>query len=382
MFICTLSIINGCSAGDNKQDSIVVKKEILKPDSIITIQLSAVGDLMCHSTMYNYARVSTDSFNFIPCYQYIAPYLQSADFLIGNLETTFGGAQIPYSGYPRFNTPDDYLKGITYSGFDFLVTANNHSNDTDEKGILRTISQLDKNNISHTGTFVSQKDRDSIRIQNINGIKIGILSYTYSTNGIDITPGKPWLVNYIDSALIKKDITLARASGAELVLVFFHFGNEYERMPSEYQKNYVQWCKENGADIILGSHPHVLQPAQFFKTQNATLDTGFIAWSMGNFFSNQKDNFTDEGIIFNLYFQKNINTGKIKLLNANYIPTWVYRGVNSEKKLHVIFPVMEFEVFKTEPFITSNELQEMKQAQENTKKIISEMDSTIFQLKQ
>jgi poly-gamma-glutamate synthesis protein (capsule biosynthesis protein) len=365
-----------CAA--NEQNTSQVRDTLQETaDSIIKIQVSAVGDLMCHNTQSLLAKVSSDSFNYKPCFEYVRPYLLKPDLLLGNLETTFAGKTLPYSGYPKFNTPDDYAEALQYAGFDFLVTANNHSNDTGEKGILRTIEVLDHYAIHHTGTYTSQNDRDSIRLQNVNGITIAILAYTYSTNGYALTAGKPWLANYCDSSLIQNDIKSAKKSGANLVLVFYHFGDEYQRTPSAYQKNFVNWAIDNGADIILGSHPHVLQPAAYFKTKNGTLDSGFVAYSMGNFISNQRDNYTDEGIIINMYIEKNKRTGKTVITSVDYVPTWVYKGTNPAKKLHVVLPVLQYEKFDTLPFIGEVELKEMKLARQHTRDIMQKMASNI-----
>lgn len=373
--LCLTALLVACMA--KNQDAQDITPPEKKPDSIIHVQISSVGDLMCHNTQSGYARISPDSFDFNPSFEFIKKYLQQADLMLGNLETTLGGRSIPYSGYPRFNSPDAYAVAVANAGFDFLATANNHSNDTDEKGILRTIRILDSLGLGHTGTYTSQADRDSIRICNVNGIHIAILAYTFSTNGIDITPGKNWLVNYCDSALIKNDISAARSEGAELVITFFHFGEEYQRSPSAYQESFANWAISCGSDIILGSHPHVIEPATFFRTQKATLDSGFLAYSMGNFISNQKDNYTDEGIILNMFLSKNLNTGKIKLDSVTYVPTWVYRGINSERKMHIVFPVLNYEQYSNLPFISNVEMQEMKFAQAHTATIMSKMTDKI-----
>lgn len=369
--------IIACASKNKDGAEIQTIHQTANPDSILQIQISSVGDLMCHNTQSMFAKVSADSFNYFPCFEYILPYLQTPDLMLGNLETTMAGKSVPYSGYPKFNTPDSYASALKHAGFDFLVTANNHCNDSGEKGILRTIEVLQKLQIHQTGTFTSAQDRDSIRIQDVQGIRVAVVSYTYGTNGYELTGGKPWLANLCDSILIQKDIQAARKAGAEIVIVFYHFGEEYQRTPSDYQNNFVNWAIDNGADIILGSHTHVLQPATFFKTKQATLDSGFIAYSMGNFISNQQDNYTDEGIIFNMHLEKNTNTGKITLTKVDYVPTWVYKGKNPLKKLHIVFPVMQYSVYDSLNFIGNPELQEMKLAQEHTLKLLSEMSGTI-----
>ncbi len=362
---------------DTKDNYITGNKDSVNVDSIIHIEISAVGDLMCHSTQYNYARIDGDSFNFFPSFEKVLPYLQQSDLMMGNLETTLAGTSIPYSGYPQFNSPDAYAEALKKAGFDFIFTSNNHSNDTGEKGILRTIEQLDKYNLHHAGTYRSREDRDSIRILNIKGLNICLLSYTFSTNGLNLPADKNYLVNYCDSSLIKKDILTAREKECDLVLVYFHFGDEYERSPNLYQKNYVDWTIRCGADIILGSHPHVIQPVNFYKTQNATLDTGFVAYSLGNFLSNQKDEFTDEGIILKIHLAYTLSDKKIWIEKVEYIPTWVYRGTNAEKKLHIIFPALNFSLSTGDNYIGEHEFEEIKAARNNTADVMQKFTSKV-----
>ena len=309
-----------------------------KKDSIGSITISAVGDLMCHITQYTYAKTDDGKYDFNPSFAEVKNFLSEADFAIGNLETTTAGAALGYSGYPNFNSPDEYAEALKNAGFDLLVTSNNHSMDMGEKGLLRTIEVIKKNNLSYTGTYISQRDRDSLRVYSLKGIKLALLNYTYGTNGILPSAGKEWMLNIIDTALIEKDILLARRKGAEIVLVFFHYGSEYATEPSEAQKFIVNKTIHCGADIILGAHTHVLQPMEFFKTKKAKLDKGFIAWSLGNFISNQKDRYCDAGAILSISLTKNFTKDSIWISEASYIPTWVYRGTNPVKKKHIIFP--------------------------------------------
>lgn len=339
-------------------------------DSIAHFTISAVGDLMCHSTQYKYVLQNDGTYDFAPCFEFISPYLQSADLTIGNVETTFGGKSIPYSGFPLFNSPDDYAKGLQQAGFDFVTTGNNHSNDTYTNGIYRTIDVLDSMGLKHTGTFKTEKERNTIELIQVANTSIAILNYSYSTNGIDLPVDKPYLVNIIDSALIVNDIRAAKNLDAELIIIYYHFGEEYQRSPSPYQEKYAAIAINAGADIILGSHPHVLQPADFFATQGGNIDTGFIIYSMGNFISNQRDPHTYEGIIVNLHFDKNMSNGKIRLAAADYIPTWVYRGTNAEKKLHVVFPALDTAGLPAD-YLHSSDKQEIINAGINTAKLMT-----------
>ena len=315
------------------------KRAITLGDSSVTISISIVGDLMCHSPQFQYAQVSKDSFDFSPVYRNVKKYLSSSDFTFGNLETvTAGKEKGGYTGYPFFNTPSSYITALKEVGFDLLVTANNHSLDRSEKGVLKTIDEIQSRNINYVGTYSSQRDRDSIRIFMIKGIRIAFLAYSYGTNGNPIPKGKHYLINLIDYELIEKDISSAKLNGAELVLVHFHFGEEYKREPVQFQKDVVNKTIELGADIIIGGHPHVLQPVNFYKTKNEKLDSGFVAYSMGNFFSNQQARYKDAGMILTINITKDLINNKFEISEVNYLPTWVFKGNTSNGKEYVIMP--------------------------------------------
>ena len=342
----------------------------INPDSSVTITISIVGDLMCHSPQFEYARVSKDSFDFAPVFRQVKNYLSSSDFTFGNLETVTAGKEDGrYSGYPFFNSPDSYISALKNVGFDLFVTANNHALDRGEKGILRTIDEIKLRELGYVGTFNSQRDRDSIRIFDIKGIKIAFLAYSYGTNGNPIPKGKSYLINLIDSTLINKDIQTARFNGAELVLVHFHFGEEYKREPVQFQKDVVNKTIESGADIIIGGHPHVLQPVNFYKTKNAKLDSGFVAYSMGNFFSNQRKRYTDGGMILTISIKKDLIKNTFELSEVNYLPTWVFKGSTTNGKEYVIIPSTN--VADTTIILSKSESEQMNQAFNDTRYIIN-----------
>lgn len=339
-------------------------------DSSVTITISVVGDLMCHSPQFEYAKVGKDSFDFTTVYRKVQKYLSSSDFTFGNLETVTAGKENGgYTGYPFFNTPASYITVLRDFGFDLLVTANNHSLDRSEKGILKTIDEINSRNLKYVGTYKSQRDRDSIRIFNIKGIKIAILAYSYGTNGNPIPKGKSYLINLIDYDLIQKDISKARSNGAELVLVHFHFGEEYKREPVQFQKEVVNKTIELGADIIIGGHPHVLQPVNFYKTKNVKLDSGFVAYSMGNFFSNQQKRYTDAGMILTIKIKKDFTKNNIEITEVNYIPTWVFKGSTSNGKEYVIMPSTN--IPDTTINLSKSETEKMNQAFNDTRYIIT-----------
>ena len=345
-------------------------------DSVLTATLCFVGDLMCHSTQFNYARVDADSFDFTGVYREVRKYLAAADLTIGNLETVIAGKNKGYSGYPYFNAPDDFVYSLKDAGFDLLVTANNHALDQGWEGVERTIDVINEYKIHRTGTFISQEDRDSIRIFDINSIKIAVLAYSENTNGLPIPKGKDFVINLIDEEVIKRDITKAREKGVDIVLVHLHYGPEYNREPSDYQKQIVQKIIELGADIIIGGHPHVVQPVDFFITNNTNLDSGFVAYSMGNFISNQRWRYSDAGVILNIQISKNILTDSIYISEVNYLPTWVFKGETENGREYVILPSGLSED-STYANLTKQDQKLMKEAFSDTKEIVTKYKSDI-----
>lgn len=340
-------------------------------DSIVTVSISVTGDIMCHSVQYNYARVSADSFNFDSEFSEIKPYLDQADFCFGNLETVTAGKKAGYSGYPLFNSPDAFIKALKAAGFDLLSTANNHAVDRGETGIRRTIEQLKLNHLGYNGTFVSERDRDSIRIFDIKGIKIAFLAYTYGTNGNPVPGGKDYLINLIDTIKIRNDIRSAREKGIDIVLVHYHFGEEYQRLPDSYQKEIVGRTIYYGADIIIGGHTHVLQPISFFKTNKAELDSGFVVYSMGNFISNQRWRYSDGGAILSFSLTKNVKTGYVHLKEVDYLPVWVYKGDTREGRQYIIIPSESAFSDSLYPFLTASDRKLAAQSFHDTKEILT-----------
>ena len=346
-----------------------------KIDTLLTAEINFVGDLMCHSTQFNYAHVKDDSFDFNGTFSEIKKYLRDADFTIGNFETVLAGKKKFYSGYPFFNAPDDFLLAIKEAGFDFLVNANNHAIDKGARGVERTIKKMDELGINHTGTYLSQHDRDSIRVFNINGIHLAILSYSYSTNGIPLPKGRKYIINLIDYDLIEKDIAKARNKGVDIVLVYFHFGEEYQREPNSYQKEVLNNTINAGADIIIGSHPHVVQPVDYFKTNKANLDTGFVAYSLGNFISNQRWRYSDAGVMLKIKVSKNILTDSVYLSDVSYLPTWVFKGKTKKGREYIILPSSKSYEDSFYSYLSKLDKDKMQQAFEDTKYIITKLNN-------
>ncbi|MGI6098014.1 MAG: CapA family protein [Dethiobacteria bacterium] len=324
--------VNNSNGDEQKEEEL----EAPPPPRIETVNLLATGDLMFHDSQLEQAlNKDTGEYDFYPSFEVIAPFIQSADFAVANLETTLAGReQQGYSSFPQFNTPESLAGNLKEAGFDLLSTANNHSLDRRELGVYKTIEHLESVGLAFTGTSRSKRERDTPVIKEINGINIAFLAYTYGTNGIPIPEGKGFLVNLIDEDLIEADIQQARSFGADMVVVFMHWGHEYHTSPSAEQKELARKLVAMGADIILGSHPHVIQPMEFIRLEeeDGNVKEGFVIYSLGNFISNQHllppyipTEKVEFGMLLQIKIEKNFAT-ETYIEDVSYLPTWVHRG--------------------------------------------------------
>lgn len=301
------------------------------------LSLLFIGDVMQHDSQIGDAwDPATQKYDYTHCFQYVKPYIQAADVAIGNLEVTLGGT--PHKGYPRFSAPDELALALKKIGMDVLVTANNHSADRGRKGIERTIEMLDSFNILHTGTFVEEVSRLNdypLMIQK-KGFNLALLNYTYGTNGLPVP--KPNIVNLIDTATMRADLVKARALSPDAIIVFMHWGAEYQSLPSGAQKKLAEFCFRNGADLVIGAHPHVLQPMEWRKETNKLL-----AYSLGNFVSGQRTRYRDGGAMLTVDLEKVTyanDSAFTKIDSAAYVLAWVYLDA---KKNYTILPAPAFE---------------------------------------
>ncbi len=331
--------------------------------------LTFVGDFMGHKDQINSAYNSkTKTYDYNECFQYVAPILKKSDIAIGNLEVTLGVK--PYSGYPQFSSPAAYAAAIKNAGIDVLMTANNHACDKRKKGVESTIAILDSLNIKHTGTFYSEDLKKPLVITK-NGIKVAFLNYTYGTNGI--APTKPNVVNYLDKEVIKKDISSAKAKKPDIIIAYVHWGTQYKSVPSNYQKQWYQFFKTQGIGIVIGSHPHVLQPMLLDKKT-----TSLVVYSLGNFVSHQRTFPRDGGAILNLTLKK--QGKKIIIEDVNYQLTWVYEPIINGKKNYYILLVNSF---KKDSTVISNkrDIDKMMRFVTYTRKLLNSKNKDVVELK-
>ena len=296
----------------------------------ITFTLTSLGDTLCHNTQYWDAYNSkTDEYDFSYVYEDIKNYTLSSDITIGSLETTFAGKEKGYSNYPTFNTPDSLATALKDIGVDVVSLAGNHALDYGYTGLCRTIDVFNNIGLSHLGTYKTAEDQEKILIKDVKGVKIAFINYTYGTNGIPLPSGKDFCVNLIDKDFIKKQINQAKEQNVDMIVACMHWGTEYRTTANSEQKDLANFLFENGVDVILGNHPHVLEPMEkkTITLQDGTTKDVFVVYALGNFTADQRDEITRDSAILNLTITKNSDS-KISIDKVNYVPIYMYKNTN------------------------------------------------------
>ena len=297
-----------------------IKNEIANEDYQATLMVA--GDIMFHSPQLDAARQADGTYSFMNTFRYLRPLL-SKGYALANFESTIADAN--FSGYPAFRTPHNAMNAIKFVGFDMVALANNHSLDGGLAGVVRTIETADFYQLAHVGTY---KDPESNlpTIVNIEGRDIAFLNYTYGLNGLDrYIEGKEYMINTLNEDKVLKDIAYAKEN-AQGTIVIVHWGTEYRRTADDYQKYWAKFFAENGVDIILGSHPHVIEPAEFIDHEGFQT---YCIYSMGNFLSNQRREYMggspygEDGVIVEL--QIKAAGDRVYADTVTYHPTWVHR---------------------------------------------------------
>lgn len=343
----------------------------------ITFTLTSLGDTLCHNTQYWDAYNSkTDEYDFSYVYEDIKNYTLSSDITIGSLETTFAGKEKGYSNYPTFNTPDSLATALKDIGVDVVSLAGNHALDYGYTGLCRTIDVFDNIGLSHLGTYKTAEDQEKILIKDVKGVKIAFINYTYGTNGIPLPSGKDFCVNLIDKDFIKKQINQAKEQNVDMIVACMHWGTEYRTTANSEQKDLANFLFENGVDVILGNHPHVLEPMEkkTITLQDGTTKDVFVVYALGNFTADQRDEITRDSAILNLTITKNSN-GKISIDKVNYIPIYMYKNTNVSthkfKILDIEKTIKDYEEGKTTS-INSTVYNNLKKQLEKIKSILGD----------
>ncbi len=391
--IVLLSVVIGAivknvdnNKNDTQSDSEIVSSNTestqSKPKEITATVLNT-GDILIHENVLNGARQGDGSYSFAQFYKVAKPYITSADYAVANLEVTLGGEEAGrYRGYPEFNCPDSLLDYLKADGFDMLLTANNHSLDTGLAGLKRTVNQVKLSGLDFLGTKETTNDPTYV-IKDINGIKIGMVAYTYGTNSSASGAGE--LINYFSSANLPAFYSEAQAvidgmkqNGAEAIVFYMHWGNEYHTAPNTYQKAAAQQLCNMGVDVIVGGHPHVLQPIELIHSEDSQ-NTTVCLYSMGNSISNQRivemtgvceTGHTEDGVLFSYTFTKD-SDGDVSLTAVDIIPTWVDRYGTSGNYQYTMYPLENIDMADSYGLDDAT-VQEAKASYERTQKIMAE----------
>lgn len=363
------------------------KNSNTQEDSSTTVSLVMVGDNLIHSSIYKDAKrlAGGNGYDFKPIIEYIKEKVQNYDLAYYNQETVLGGSELGVSDYPTFNSPQEAGDAMLDAGFNIVSLATNHTMDRGEKAVLASVDYWKKheNEALVAGSYSSEEERNKVQIREKNGIKYAMLSYTYGTNGISVPKGKEYLVNVWPTNLslndpakdteyqnykeqVKKDIEAVR-SQVDVLMVAMHWGVEYTHEPTAYEKDSAQFLADNNVDIIIGAHPHVIQPVTW-------IDDTLVIYSLGNFVSAQlqDQNYNKMvGLMTSVDINKTVENGKtsVKISNVKNELIFTYYNKNTWSNFKVI------------PFSNENigkYLPNYKTVYETYKKIVQKMDSNMY----
>ena len=381
IFLCTVLIIGGLELfyfkdnGEGEKptrptaDTEVTTEPTTEPteppiEKIATATISSTGDLLMHLPVINSGKSADGTYDFTDLFRKVAPYVQKADYAVANLETTLYGERNgkKFSGYPAFNCPDEIVDGAKDAGFDMLLTANNHSNDTGYDGIARTLEVIDERGLDRLG-FVKDDTEKKYLVKDINGIKVGMLCYTYETddtpgkvalNGIPLNSTATGMVNAfaygeLDTFYntVSRQLADMKADGAEATILYIHWGVEYLLAPNSSQKTIAQKLCDLGVDVIVGGHPHVVEPVELLTSTVDESHKTVCLYSMGNAVSNQRRGNsklfpaagnTEDGVLFSVTFAK-YSDGTVLLENTEALPLWVNVYSGNSGKVYEILPL-------------------------------------------
>lgn len=348
----------------------------------------AAGDIMVHGPQLNAQYDSSNkTYSFDNNFKHVKKYIEKADYSLANLETTLAGNDVyPYSSYPLFNSPDELADALKNAGFDLLSTINNHSFDKGDLGVSRTLSVLKEKGFDTVGTRENIDDDDFL-IKNINNIKVGITSYSYGDikndnkylNCIKVSEDFEDKMNIfdshdVDSAFDTISTTLDKLEDTDIQIVVLHWGVEYTRDEINFQKELAQKLCNAGVDIIIGSHPHVVQPVETIKSSDGEAET-VVIYSLGNYISNQRREnvgaYSEDGLMVNIDITKKSNEDEAAVKKVTCIPTWVNKYQNNGKYVYEIIPIED-----KEDLNSINNLNEAhaEQSHHNTSSLIETTD--------
>ncbi len=385
-----------CNAGfGGSKGSIKQPSERLEPYVVSTATVGSSGDILIHRPVLSNAKTSSGEYDFSNILTQVSSYFSAYDYMVANLEVPCGGTEGgEYRGYPTFNCPDSILDAFKAAGLDMFLTANNHAYDTGYAGLLRTQSVIKQRNIDYIGTR-ENSDGAKYIIKDINGVKIGFACYTYETkaaaagrkalNGILLSEAAGPLVNSFNYDKLDEFYAEAKSSydkmiesGVDAVIFYMHWGNEYQRTVAKHQTNMAQKLADIGVDVIVGGHPHTVQPFDTLTGVNGNQTV--CIYSVGNLVSNQRralmdsdghSGHTEDGMIFEVKFEK-WNTGETKISEVDILPLWVNLKTVGSKRVYEIAP-LDLSVSDWSTLgLSGSALKEAKASYNRTMKLVGE----------
>lgn len=324
----SLFLLAGCSTNDKPEEEPVIKTKEHVAD--IRVSFAAVGDNLIHNTVYmDPFKKDGDTWNYNGIYEPIQPYIEQVDIANINQETPLGGRSLGLSNYPMFNGPQEIGDAIAHAGFDWVSQASNHAVDAGVQGIMNQMDFWDKyqDSITTTGMNRTQAEANTPRIMDVKGMKIGLLNYTYGLNGLSLPEGQEYMVNMIDEANIKADIASLQGK-CDVIVASMHWGQEYNHTENEEQRALAQLLADEGVRVIIGAHPHVIQPMEFIQAKNG--EQTLVMYSLGNFVSSQNMNVAMLGGMGKWELIKNGESGKISIENVAFYPTVTHYNKNMQ----------------------------------------------------
>ncbi len=367
LFICTSAFVIVLNESPAKQVDIpiidkftteITTTEPTKPYVTSKATIGSAGDVLIHKPIFENALKSDGSYDFTHLFAYSKSVISSCDYFVANLETTLGGTDgRKYQGFPCFNSPDSVVTALKGAGVDCLLTANNHTYDTNASGVQRTLSVIKNEGLDYVGTRTSLEESRYL-VKTVNDISFGFTCYTYETegantdlNGLRVDSETAKLINtfdydYIESFYTKlgEDISGMKQKGAEVIVVYIHWGEEYQLTANSHQKAIAQKLCDMGVDVIVGGHPHVVQPTEILTSSDGKQKT-YCLYSLGNIMSNQRRSYmglktghTEDGLIFTMTFSK-YSDGKVVFDYVELIPTWVHYYSEGGRKIHTVVPL-------------------------------------------
>ena len=344
----------------------------------LNVTIAAVGDVLMHESIFDSVKdEKSGSYDFRPVFASVAPYLFGADYAVANLETCLAGPELGYSGYPLMNSPVSLAYGLKMSGIDLVATANNHALDFGWEGLVSTLDTLDRFGMAHVGTYRSAEDRRTPLIVDLQGIKVAFLNYTDWLNGLDPPEEHAgYAVNRLDVDSVAEDVMIARMWGADIVIALLHWGDENERSPNEAQIETARELRSRGVDVILGAHPHVVQPiAHVFDFESWRVNDKYVAYSLGNFVSAQRLQYQDSGLIAYVHIEK--KGQRAYVTGISYLPVYVQRLSEPAPGTYRVLPVLSWSLPETDTVLTEDDKERMNQVWDELRSHIYRPDENI-----